>query len=186
MKNIEQELKLQLTEREYRILLEASGGEPQLQTNYYFGCGGMPRDSMVRVRQKGDSYTLCYKRRMSDVAQVVVCDERECPLTEEHARYIIERGVTKDEMRRLLDVRMDFALKLYGKLDTYRVKFVIDRWTLELDRNVYLGRQDYELECENGDVNELEGLKNYLTYTYGVVVRQSRPKSERFFDALNE
>ena len=175
---------MQLTRREYDILLKFSQTEPQLQSNFYFVYDGMPRDMMVRVRQKGDDFSLCYKRRLSDCDNVTVCDEREREITAEHAGYILQRGVTVDEMRVLLDVKVNVPLRPVGRFDTYRAKFSIENWTVELDKNEYLGRTDYELECENNDVLALEKLKNYLYYTFGVVVRQSKPKSERFFDAL--
>ena len=57
---------------------------------------------------------------------------------------------------------------------------------MELDKNVYLGRCDYELECESDDVEALEKLKLFLFYNYGISPRYSRPKSQRFFEALNE
>lgn len=44
MKNFEQELKLQLDEREYNILADYAKTEPQLQTNYYFCYPDMPAD----------------------------------------------------------------------------------------------------------------------------------------------
>ena len=186
MKNIEQELKLQLTEREYALLVDASNAHPQLQSNFYFSYPAMPCDTMVRLRQKGDTYLLGYIRRLTSADSVMVCDERECEISSEHANYILTRGVSVDEMRRLLNVRVDSALRLVGKLDTYRTKFVMIGLLLELDKNVYLGNTDYELECENNDVSELTKLKNYLYYTYGVVERPSKPKSERFFEALNK
>lgn len=184
MKNIEQELKLQLDKREYDILAGVSGKEPQLQTNFYFVYDGMPRDMMVRLRSKNGHCTLCYKRRLSETEGVNVCDERECPLSDEHATYVLQRGVSVDEMRKLLDVAVPVPLRLAGKLDTYRTAFTLREWHLELDKNVYLGVTDFELECESGDVAQLQKLQNYLYYTYGVLAKPSRPKSERFFEAL--
>ena len=53
MKNIEQELKMRLDEREYDILLQKSDERPVLQTNYYFASDEIASDVMVRIRQKG-------------------------------------------------------------------------------------------------------------------------------------
>lgn len=52
MRNIEQEIKLKLSEREYGILLGYSDVQPQLQTNYYFAWQNMPRNVMLRIRKK--------------------------------------------------------------------------------------------------------------------------------------
>ena len=186
MKNLEQELKLMLTEREYGLLAERADGQPQLQTNYYFRCGGIASDEMVRIRRKGEVYTLCYKRRLSQQDGVAVCDERECPISAERFGYILKRGVSADEMNKLLDVKVNSPLTLAGSLDTYRSAFMLSNWRIELDKNVYLGVIDYELECENRDVSQLSALRNYLYYTFGITGEASLPKSERFFRALSK
>ncbi len=184
MKNIEQELKIILTEREYSLLAQRADASAQLQTNWYFGYVSMPRDMMVRLRKKGEEFVLCCKRRLNEQDGVTVSDEREQQITVEHAEYILTRGVTADEMRKLLGVYVPSPLKLVGKLDTFRTKFVLNGWVLELDKNVYLDITDYELECENSDVLELNRLKNYLYHTFGILSQPSRPKSERFWEAL--
>lgn len=186
MKNFEQELKLQLDEREYNILADYAKTEPQLQTNYYFCYPDMPADVMVRVRNKGGKFLLCYKRRLSAQDNVTVCDERECPISAERFGYIRERGVSVDEMRKLLGVNVCVPLRLAGKLDTYRTTFGLLDWNVELDKNVYLGRTDYELECENNDVAQLKRLKDYLYFTFGITEKPSKPKSQRFFEEFNK
>ena len=53
MKNFEQELKLQLDEREFSLLGCLAYSKPQLQTNYYFTMQNMSSEVMVRLREKG-------------------------------------------------------------------------------------------------------------------------------------
>ena len=183
MKNIEQELKMALNEREYNILLAASGVSPQLQTNFYFRYKGMPVDVMVRLRRKGDEFILCYKRRLSDRSGVAVSDERECEIAPDFAMSLISRGITQSEVAHLLGADVTHDLTLVGSMDTYRAKFAIGEWSVELDKSVYSGRVDYELECENLFVEQLEKLKNYLFYAYGIVFRPSKPKVQRFLEA---
>lgn len=183
MKNLEQELKMLLDERGYRIVA-ALGGQPRLQTNFYFGYPEMPRDQMVRVRQKGEEYILCYKKRLSQTEGVTVCDERECELSAEHARYVLERGLTADEMRKLCGVALPVTLLPLGKMDTYRTAFRWQEWDLELDKNVYLGFTDYELECEHRDAAMLTKLKDRLYYELGLRFVPSAPKIQRFLDRL--
>ena len=183
MKNIEQELKMALDEREYNILLAVGQVKPQLQTNYYFRYRGMPKDVMIRLRKKGDEYILCYKRQLSDRSGVAVSDERECEISADFANSLRNRGVTQLEAQQLLGVDVAQDLPLVGSMDTYRAKFKIDNWLVELDKNVYSGRVDYELECENLYVEQLEKLKNYLFYAYGIVFRPSKPKVQRFLEA---
>ena len=183
MKNIEQELKMALNEREYNILLGVAHVEPQLQTNYYFRYKGMPKDMMIRLRKKGEQYLLCYKRQLSHSYGIAVSDERECEVSAEFAQSMVSRGITQSEVERLLGVDVQKDLSCIGSMDTYRAKFNIEQWTLELDKNEYTGRVDYELECENLYVEQLEKLKNYLFYAYGIIFRQSKPKIQRFLEA---
>ena len=182
MRNLEQELKLALTEREYNILSSKTDREPQLQTNYYFRSRYLGADVMVRLREKDDCFTLCYKKRLQDLQGVMVSDERECEVSAEFAKTLIKRGIYPKEINDMLNTDLYEALVYAGKLITYRTTFRLADWTLELDKNDYLGITDYELECECDQVQKLDQLKNYLSYTFGVVIRYAPPKSQRFFD----
>ena len=183
MKHIEQELKMALTEREYNILMAEGQVEPQLQTNYYFRYKEMPEGVMIRLRKKGNEFKLCYKLRLSDRNGVAVCDERECEVAADFASSMVRRGIKQAEVKQLLGVDLQSDLTCIGSMDTYRAKFNVDGWTVELDKNVYANVVDYELECENLYVEQLEKLKNYLFYTYGIIFRQSKPKVQRFIEA---
>ena len=186
MKNIEQELKMALNEREYNILLDAAKAVPQLQTNYYFTYKEMPSETMVRLRVKGDKYLLCYKYRMSDRNGVTVADERECEVSEDLAESLMGRGMTQAEAKEFFGIDTPYDLKVVGSMETYRAKFKIEDWTIELDKNEYCGVVDYELECENLYVEQLEKLKNYLFYAYGIVFRPSAPKVQRFLKTIKK
>lgn len=182
MKNIEQELKLMLDEREYGILYEQANVTPQLQTNYYFGYPSMSRETMVRIRQKGNVFVLCYKRRMSHADGVMVSDEHELELAPAVAQKMLKEGISSDKIKQLFGVVLD-DVHCLGCMDTYRAKFKLDEWTLELDKNVYYDHVDYELECEDNDVVALNKLKSYLYYKFGVVIKPALPKVQRFMNA---
>ena len=181
MKNIEQELKLNLDAREYRILCEQANVTPQLQRNYYFGYPSMDKEIMVRIRQKADTFVLCYKRRMSQIDGVIVCDEREQVLTPGIAQTMLRNCIPSEQMKLFFDVDLE-DLYCLGSMDTYRTKFQLNEWMLELDKNVYFDLTDYELECEDKDVVSLNKLKNYLYYKFGVVIKPAKPKVQRFMD----
>ena len=181
MKNIEQELKLSLDEREYNIIFQQAKVEPQLQTNYYFWYPSMDKQIMVRIRQKADVYVLCYKRRMSQIDGVTVCDEREIELAQEVAQKMLNNGIPAEKIKQLFDVNLD-DMHCLGSMKTYRAKFQLNEWTLELDKNIYFDRVDYELECEHKDVVSLNKLKNYLYYKFGVVIKPANPKVQRFME----
>lgn len=182
MRNLEQELKLSLDEREYKILCALTDVQPQLQTNYYFSSTYLGKDAMVRLREKGNCFTLCYKKRLQDAEGVLVCDERECEVSADFAHALIRRGIFPNEINSMLGTDLYEVLVFVGELKTYRTKFQLEEWNLELDRNEYLGKTDYELECECNYIQQLYKLKNYLSYNYGVVLKFSTPKSQRFFE----
>ena len=172
-----------MDEREYKIILEEANVEPQLQKNYYFGSPFIDREIMVRIRQKAASFTLCYKRRMAQMESVTVCDEYETELSQEEALRMLENGISARELKQFFGVDLD-NMRHIGSMDTYRAKFKLEEWTLELDKNVYLDRVDYELECEDRDVAALNKLKNYLYYKFGTIIKPASPKVQRFLDRL--
>ena len=179
MKRIEQELKLSLDEREYLIILKQANVEPQLQTNYYFGYPSMDSQIMVRIRHKAGVFSLCYKHRMSQIDGVTVSDEREMELAPEVAERMLLNGIPASQLKQLFSVDLE-DMRCLGSLDTYRAKFQLNEWTLELDKNIYLNNVDYELECEDKDVVSLNKLKNYIYYRFGVVIKPASPKVQRF------
>ena len=182
MRNVEQELKLALTEREYEIMARLTNATPQLQTNYYFTSRGLGNDTMVRVRQKGSTYTLCYKKRLQNADGVTVSDEHECEISADFANTLISRGIYPKHINDMLGTDLYEVMLCVGQLQTYRTTFTLDQWTLELDKNIYFGVTDYELECECNQIEHLNKLKNFLSYHYGIVVRNALPKSQRFFE----
>lgn len=184
MNNIERELKISLDKTEYGILLKAGKTEPQLQVNYYFYAEAMPKDVMLRIRLKNGKYLFCYKKLLSSVSGVNECDEREKEIDGVTANALINNGLNPDVLKRFVGVDLPYVFKCAGSLSTYRAKFAMDKWIIELDKNEYLETTDYELECECAS-NELLGkLKDYLLYNYGIPFKPSLPKSARFINKL--
>ena len=184
MSSIERELKLSLCKEDYETLLQVGDTEPQLQTNYYFYAEGMPSDIMLRIRLKKGKYMFCYKKLLSASNGVNVCDEREKEIDEAYAKALIARGLNSSDLKTLVDVQLPYEYKCVGSLNSYRAKFLLDRWSIELDRNEYLNTVDYELECECASDELLGKLKDYLYYNYGIVFARSLSKSARFFKKL--
>lgn len=184
MKNIEQELKLQLTEREYNVLHALGDGLDVEQVNYYFYYDNMPLKTMVRIRKKQGVYTLCYKDSLSQRNSVSVCRELECEITEGLAKSFMEKGISQQQLMTMLNISMPEPLRCIGNLTTIRKVINISGMKVELDRNSYLGVTDYELECECDNVEQLETLKNYLQFNYGITLKPSCAKSKRFAERL--
>lgn len=184
MNNVERELKASLSKEEYETLLKEGNVRPRLQTNYYFCCEDMPKDVMIRIRHSGGKFKLCFKRLLSSVSGVNVCDEREIDVDARTAEELMTNGATPAILKELVNFDAASTYLCAGRLDTYRAKFLLDRWLVELDRNEYLGVVDYELECEGADDEPLCALKDCLRYRYGIVFKSSLPKSARFFNKL--
>lgn len=186
MRNLEQELKLQLTQREYDILQNVAKVEPVEQINYYFAPKHCNLNVMLRLRQKGNTFIACYKQRITHSNGVMVSDEKECEIDYNYAQTLIERGITVQEVAKFFQVDVAEDFLYIGKLTTDRTKFVLSEWTLELDKNNYFGITDYELECESTKIESLMKLKSYLTYTFGIAIRPSITKFERFLSATGK
>jgi len=181
MNNMERELKIALTEKEYNLLLNLSDKLPQLQTNYYFYFDGMPESVMLRLRKKADKYVFGYKKLLSSADGVNLCDERETEVGEAEAQAMIQNGVSAEQVKSLVNADTAERCLCVGKLDTYRAKFVWESRTLELDKNEYLGVVDYEVECECDAERQLTLLKERLLSELGIAFKPSLSKSNRFF-----
>lgn len=120
---------------------------------------------------------------MSDADGISVCDERECEIDVSRVRIMLQQGITPEDLKRYLSVEVTDIFHYIGQLDTFRAKFQLDEWTLELDKNEYLGITDYELECESRDIESLMKLKDYLFYNFGITAKPSEPKIQRFHTA---
>ncbi len=184
MRNLEQELKLSLDRRQYDLLRQQADTLPTLQTNHYFWTDNMSEEEMVRLREKDGVFILCYKNRISNTDGITVSDEREMEIAPDFARKMLQQGISFDTLKSTVGVSFENNLMYVGKLDTYRTTFMLEDWLIELDQNSYFDQVDYELECENRNVEQLEKLKSYLFYTFGIVPKQSTPKSKRFFDQV--
>ena len=183
MNNTEQELKLALTESEYAALLSVCGAAPQLQTNYYFVYDNMSADEVLRVRAKNAAYLLCYKRKIAVDSDVYVSDERETAIDRATAMEMLRGGMQAPLVKQLVGANIPQTAHCIGKTDTYRAAFDLLEWRLELDKNVYCGVVDYELECESADRNSLACLTEYLHDRFSIPVRHSAPKFSRFLAA---
>lgn len=185
--NVEQELKLSLTESSFRALSALTKNAPHLQVNHYFAPSGSPlrpSETMVRIREKDGAFVLCCKRRISNTDGVSVCDERECPLESDTAHDFVARGLPASEINNILNTDFCCGFSPIGRAETLRTTFWLSSWLIELDETHYLGRCDYELECENADSDSLARLKVVLAKDFGIDICYSQPKFARFCRAL--
>lgn len=184
MKQIEQELKLELTEREFSILSKNAHRGAKPQTNYYFCYNEMPIGEMVRLRQRDYTYELCLKRKLQQKDNIFVSTERNCELTADLATSFVKNGITKEQIKNMLGLTIGGDLYCVGNILTERTVTRILGLEVELDKSFILDDVVFELECECNSVDKLAELKHFLVQQYGIVLKESQPKSKRFFDKL--
>lgn len=182
MGNVEQELKLKLSQADFDTLSALSNEPFVKQVNYYFATD--VKGQMVRIREKNGEYVLCCKNAIKNDGFVAKNDERECKIGTKQALEMIDCGIKKGTLESFFDVAQSKDLLAVGSLTTFRKAFFIGKNHVELDRNEYLGVTDYELECESDSELDLIALKNTLANVYGVKILPSKPKSQRFFEKL--
>ena len=188
IKILEYEKKILLNREEYEALYESLcfDKKPILQTNYYFDCESLSMNKKgitCRVRKKGDKYYTVIKRHSST-----------------------NNGCSKED---IIDVQKRFdpeafkclGLSFKGCLITERYTVLEDTFCkVVVDRNIYLGKTDFELEVEyfkgceteayqiiNRIAEKLGSLnKIYSPYEFMHREGKSKSKSERFFERYSE
>jgi|GEM_PF-945398 uncharacterized protein YjbK len=180
---LEYEHKVILTPEEYRCIFEhlASGAPSSVQTNYYYDTDDMKmnsRKTTCRIREKNRIYTAVIKEHLPTVGlskETVICT-----------------GESRDA-----SVFEHMGLKSQGSLRTERTVLHSDDYIKAMiDKNIYLGCTDYELEVEYRPGCEepaalymqtayelcLSNLGNPSTASFFERARSAKSKSERFFE----
>lgn len=178
---LEFEKKFMLSPEEYRILYQAFDAPVHTQTNFYYDTQNLFYNSQgitCRIRAKGGRYKATIKEHRLHTS---LCSEERVM-------------VVKDEYDTSLFTGMNLLLQ--GKLQTVRKTVNMPGGVcLALDRNLYLGMVDYELEMEYDPQFEIscddalhiitrvlseQGLTSSEEEFYNRM-KCSRTKSERFF-----
>ena len=153
--NFEYELKVMLTETEYERLITYDGCDAFRQTNYYFDTPAFDmykNKVVIRIREKNDEYELTVKSKDHSVFDtgVVGMHEENNHISKETALSII--GGEEDIHKYLPDnsVYKGRVLTNVGYITTIRKLISIndDLPMAELDKSLYEGKADYELEWE--------------------------------------
>ena len=182
----EYEKKIMLTEDEYISILTkmCKRMSLQTQTNYYFDNDDLTMNKKGitwRVRAKGGKYIATVKNHN--------VDETDCSVEVD----LCEKGEFDPE------IFSAFGLRHQGELITDRVVMHKDSLCeMVLDKNVYLGYTDFELEVEYCKGYEyraqmlIEKVGRFLVETkqhtsieeFSSRVSNEKTKSQRFFDRL--
>ena len=183
---VELEKKIMLTEKEYLSIVElmCKDARLQTQTNYYFDDDDFSMNKKgitCRIRAKDGKYRATIKNHN------IGCPD--CSTEED----LVEKSEFDPQIFNV------FGLHHQGELVTDRVVMHKDSMCeMVLDRNVYLGHTDFELEVEYSKESEdraqtlIENIGECLVATEQLTgidefiarIGQGKSKSQRFFERL--
>ena len=175
-KNKEIEFKTLITEQTYNDLLKEFELDNNVfaQTNFYFDTPDLKllgEKTVLRIRKKGTSYKLTKKTRAE-----VGADEAHILLSETKANEYLKDGFNASI------IGLPYNVVYQAELTTYRASTPYKNGTLFLDKSVYYGKVDYEIEYEVDDDKEgLVDFKDFLA-KYNITYKESIRKSKRAFD----
>lgn len=160
---IEREMKMMLTESEYmktlKMLSEKYGDEVSsiLQINYYFDDEQLSlfnKGQTLRIRQIEDKLKLEYKSKKKEFNSIFKSEEKSIDMKE--FKYSI------DLKKELFVGGINNTYKYIGNLFTYRINYKIFDAIVSIDKNLYLGKVDYEIEIEANSTDSIVYVKKML------------------------
>ncbi|MCR5490900.1 MAG: CYTH domain-containing protein [Bacilli bacterium] len=159
---IEIEAKSLVSKEDYRKLVTLFADCPRyMQTNYYIDSDDrvLARNGIsLRVREKGDRYELTLKTPLSEGLLEKNCVISLAQFEDFKSKGVFPKGDTSRFLT-MLDFNID-DLKILTSLTTDRIDVEYEGGLLSIDRNVYSGKTDFEVEFE---YNNLEGAKAIMT-----------------------
>ena len=159
---IEREIKLLIEETEYKQCKQQldliTTPKEKLQINYYFESEDFALNKSgktLRIRQIGTELMLQYKYNKYREGVVNICEEYEKQLSK--FQVAVFSTELPDSTRENCDI-----YKYIGCLVTQRLDYSIGQTVISLDKNLYLGEQDFEIECEFPDFNAVKEAFRFL------------------------
>lgn len=185
---IEIEFKNLLTKEEFQSLWSnlSFPKESQVQINYYFETKDFAlrnKLSALRIREKNGNYQLTLKEPHPEGLL-----ETHDSLTEKEAfSWLHGNMIEKKHVLRQLD-HLDIAideLLYFGKLTTERREISRGNVLIVLDKSMYNGKIDYELELEapNKEIGQI--VFHDLLEEFKITIKKTPNKIERFFSSLS-
>ena len=182
---LEYEKKIMLTANEYHTLAMSNRCKnipKQLQTNYYFDDDDFSMNKKgitCRIRYKNGKYKACIKNHNTN-----------------HCDCSMELNLPEDVK---FDPHFFKTLGLQGQGELVTERIIIYKYAMcevVLDRNIYLGHTDFELEveyCQEGEPKAeklIKSIAEYLTVarhseeseSFLKRIGQGKSKSQRFFE----
>ncbi|KGX92704.1 adenylate cyclase [Pontibacillus halophilus JSM 076056 = DSM 19796] len=187
---IEIEFKNLVEENEYHKLMNAFNLKQEdlfSQTNHYFETNDHALKShkaALRIRKKNDTWTLTLKEPHPEGLL-----ETHDTLTEEEARAWMNNTPTDAPhvMKRLNALQVPVSsLRYLGALTTERIEVPYNETTVVLDKSLYNGQSDYELELEASEKQHGSDVFHSLLSQYDIPKRETPNKIQRFYNSLSE
>ena len=178
---IEKEYKVILSKEQYTSIDQSfKWNEEFVQTNYYYNDADnyiYNHDITVRIREKDKKTVLQTKQPQKKKNALVIKEERE-----REVEGVLER-IPENILAQMIGYQCREINKV-GFLKTYRKVFRgYKDIIICLDRNVYLAKQDYELEIELFSKALSENVKALFKDIWGISFEmQAIGKNSRFFN----
>jgi|GEM_PF-2770507 len=171
----EWEIKYLITQDDYnKILLEHTAVK---QVNHYFGNDEI--SLYVRIREKDGNYEFTHKIKRSDGFGRIELNKT---ILKSDLDDYIQNGITAQDFKRVFGIDIPSSLTYLGSLTTYRITYFENDLKIEVDKNEYLDKIDYEIECEVKSKEEYQKADDYLTSAFNV--SPSKSKTKRFLEVL--
>lgn len=131
---LEYEMKFMLSPEEYKILYGAFNALAYTQTNFYYDTQDFSynrKGITCRIREKGNRYTATIKEHRLNTLNC--SEEKTIEVKNEYDTSLFE----------------GMNLSLQGVMQTHRKDILLSNGIrIAIDKNIYLGTEDYELEIE--------------------------------------
>ncbi|MDL2212289.1 CYTH domain-containing protein [Erysipelotrichaceae bacterium OttesenSCG-928-M19] len=181
--NIEIEYKQLLTKQEYEIIehdLVIKDSQIIEQENFYFETplfSLKKQGQAIRIRVLNNEFELCRKT------------QRENDILEENIFIDKQIFLAICQQPNLINDYFDNVatdLRLLGSMKTKRIEYHYQNGLICLDKSVYLGQTDYEIEYEAADYSSEGSFKDFLN-NYGIEYQRSlKSKIARFSETLEK
>lgn len=175
-KNIEIEIRADLSEEEYNLILSSYKNEKSYsQTNYYLDDSNLSFSSEnygLRIREKNEKFELTLKEKINDdfleINQEISSETKENMANPgyfpsgEVANYISNKN--------LIDTKKLFIV---CSLKTTRLDIKYNGSTISLDKNEYCGIKDFNIECEADTNKDVENILKSFLSKYKIKLKKS-------------
>ena len=193
---LELEAKSLLGRSKYTFLLSYFNLQPsqaKRQINYVFDTSDWSLNEkgiILRMRGKGEEYELTLKVKADRGG---ILERTHKPFLPEERRILFrDHEIPKDDSPESIHTaltRLGFTPPYFhhGDIITDRIEIPYKGCTIALDHNLYLGKEDYEIEAErvNEDVDEKQVLEKLLA-ELSIDYLPSLSKTNRFFEMKKE